>query len=217
VELVKPVRPSQLFDVLHTLLAARPEHARRLAADQLDASLERSRRGARVLVVEDNAANLKVAVRMIERLGYRADMAGNGVEAVKALGNLDYDAVLMDCQMPEMDGYDATREIRRREAGASHIMIGTDFPFPWTTTPVDHVLSTPGLSAPFGSSACLAARSAAANGAGRWRSYQGRCSRPTAWWWVIVPPPSITASAAARLISAHCSSSEPRRAGARIV
>jgi len=125
VELVKPVRPSQLFDVLHTLLAARPEHARRSAADQLDGAVERSARGARVLVVEDNAANLKVAVRMIERLGYRADMAGNGLEAVKALGHLDYDAVLMDCQMPEMDGYEATRRIRRQEHGHTPIIAMT--------------------------------------------------------------------------------------------
>ena len=77
--------------------------------------------------------------------------------------------------------------------------------------------STPGLRRPAGSSADLAARSAAANGSGRWRSYHGRWSRPTAWWWVIVPPPASTASAAARLISAHCSSSSPRRAGATTV
>jgi len=125
VELVKPVRPSQLFDVLHTLLAARPEHARRSAADQINGPVERYARAARVLVVEDNAANLKVAVRMIERLGYRADMAGNGMEAVKALGNLDYDAVLMDCQMPEMDGYEATRRIRRQEHSHTPIIAMT--------------------------------------------------------------------------------------------
>ena len=123
VELVKPVRPSQLFDVLNTLLAARPDATRRSAAEEIPAA--RASTGARVLVVEDNAANLKVAVRMIERLGYRADMAGNGVEAVKALGHLHYDAVLMDCQMPEMDGYEATRRIRRVESGHTPIIAMT--------------------------------------------------------------------------------------------
>jgi len=118
VELVKPVRPSQLFDVLQTLLATNPVHVSREVADRSpspDAAL--SHRWARVLVVEDNPANLKVAVRMVEKLGYRADVAGNGLEAVRALGRVRYDAVLMDCQMPEMDGYEATREVRRREQG----------------------------------------------------------------------------------------------------
>jgi len=116
IELVKPVRPSQLFDVLHTLLAAKPERMR-MAPVEEPVPPAHAGRDARILVVEDNVANIKVAVRMIERLGYRADMAGNGLEAVSALGKLDYDAVLMDCQMPEMDGYEATRQIRRHEQG----------------------------------------------------------------------------------------------------
>src|SRR5450759_1148470 len=122
-ELVKPVRPSQLFDVLHTLLAERS-----LRTDQPAAAVElgppdRTRQGSRVLVVEDNASNLKVTVRMVERLGYRADVAANGAEAVGILQTVQYDAVLMDCQMPEMDGYDATRLIRAAEAAGRHVPI----------------------------------------------------------------------------------------------
>jgi CheY-like chemotaxis protein len=73
-----------------------------------------------LLVVEDNIANLKVAVRMVEKLGYRADVAANGMEAVRVLSEMHYDAVLMDCHMPEMDGFDATREIRKNEQDGRH-------------------------------------------------------------------------------------------------
>jgi signal transduction histidine kinase/CheY-like chemotaxis protein len=122
-ELVKPVRPSQLFDVLHTLLAQRSMRGERPDAPLEIGPPDRGRKWSRVLVVEDNAANLKVTVRMVERLGYRAGVAANGAEAVSILEKVQYDAVLMDCQMPEMDGYEATRSIRANEAAGLHVPI----------------------------------------------------------------------------------------------
>ena len=117
-EMVKPIRPSQLFDVLQTLLAERgttPEDEPHPHAS--------SGRGARILVVDDNPANQKVAVRMVERLGYRADVAAGGADAVSMIGRGHYDAVLMDCQMPDVDGYDASRQIRHDERGGRHVPI----------------------------------------------------------------------------------------------
>jgi signal transduction histidine kinase/CheY-like chemotaxis protein len=122
-ELVKPVRPSQLFDVLHSLLAERLLRAEPPADTVEIGPPDPSRKGSRVLVVEDNAANLKVTVRMVERLGYGADVAANGAEAVSMVELGRYEAVLMDCQMPEMDGYEATRQIRRTEPAGRHMPI----------------------------------------------------------------------------------------------
>ncbi len=80
-------------------------------------------RHLRVLVVEDNIVNQKVAVLMLENLGFRADVAANGREALDLLERISYSAILMDCHMPVMDGYEATLEIRRREAEERHTPI----------------------------------------------------------------------------------------------
>ncbi len=83
----------------------------------------RARSGRRVLLAEDNVVNQKVAVAVLEKLGHRVDAVGTGREAVDAWRSGRYDLILMDCQMPELDGYEATREIRRIEAAAGHARI----------------------------------------------------------------------------------------------
>ncbi len=73
-----------------------------------------------LLVVEDNPLNQLVAVGILEHLGYTCDVADNGREALRAIARRRFDAVLMDCQMPEMDGFQATAELRRREGNVRH-------------------------------------------------------------------------------------------------
>jgi CheY-like chemotaxis protein len=112
--LTKPVRQSQLYSCLLSVLGAPVRAALRSPAPSVQKEGPPPLH-ARVLVVEDNVVNQKVAVRLLEKLGCRIDVAGNGREAVTLLATLSYDVVFMDCQMPEMDGFEATAVIRRRE------------------------------------------------------------------------------------------------------
>ncbi|MDM0065142.1 response regulator [Variovorax sp. J31P207] len=109
----KPIRQSHLFDTLIGLLA--PESAARPAdggalKPQIDPSMA-ARHPLRILLAEDNAVNQKLALRLLQQMGYRADLAANGIEAVESVQRQAYDVVLMDVQMPELDGLDATRQI----------------------------------------------------------------------------------------------------------
>jgi PAS domain S-box-containing protein len=114
----KPIKPSQLFDALVSVLAEQPVHVptRRAARSELDPEMA-ARHPLRILLAEDNVVNQKVALRILGQMGYRADVAANGLEAIEAVERQTYDVVLMDVQMPELDGFEASREINRRWPG----------------------------------------------------------------------------------------------------
>jgi CheY-like chemotaxis protein len=135
--LLKPVRQAQLLTTLTEVVTKNavnpgtpqplPETREQLIPRQLEALPDLMHKpnadDPRILVAEDNIVNQKVTIRMLERLGLRADVAVNGRQAVQMDATTPYDLVLMDCQMPEMDGWQATAEIRKHENGRRHIII----------------------------------------------------------------------------------------------
>jgi CheY-like chemotaxis protein len=130
--LTKPVRQSQLFDCLANVISAaagppeRHDTSSQLGSKLLTKhTLKEARMSSNklILLAEDNIVNQKVAIRQLQKLGYRADAVADGREAIEALSRIHYDLVLMDCQMPHMDGYEATAEIRRSEGNRKHTPI----------------------------------------------------------------------------------------------
>ncbi len=118
--LPKPVHEARLREMLARVMGRLGETPSSEVVGHDGRGAPKARPAGRLLVAEDNPVNQLVAVRMLEKLGHRADVVANGMEAIDALTRIGYAAVLMDCQMPEMDGFEATREIRRRQPSPRH-------------------------------------------------------------------------------------------------
>lgn len=125
-QLTKPVREQRLFDCLCAVFAptaALPRRGRR-ALDEERLCATRFARRPRILLVEDNEVNQRVGARMLEKLGCAVDLAANGLQALAALRATEYRVVFMDCQMPDMDGFEAVRRWRQEEQGTErHVPI----------------------------------------------------------------------------------------------
>jgi CheY-like chemotaxis protein/anti-sigma regulatory factor (Ser/Thr protein kinase) len=115
--LVKPFRPKPLVELLARVIAGRDEREPRPPVASAFGEPPQGRPPVRILLAEDNAVNQKVALMLLKRLGYKADVVANGVEALHALETQIYDLLLLDVQMPEMDGFETARRVCARWRG----------------------------------------------------------------------------------------------------